>query len=169
MQIRIFLVFSLLIVSCFSLGQEVLINSEELNQLIWQKINARLLDLGKTPIMKYENEEMKDFGFRTCQRLIEMNDGYNHSPNDSISKYSGGECFYVLISESTGENSYIKKAENKDFESLAKLVFDGWVGSDSHRRAISMDWYSSTTVASLIKYDQTKGYFKLVATWYEKD
>lgn len=169
MQTHVFLVFSLFIASTFNFGQEVLINSEELNQLIWQKINTRLLNLGKTPITKYENKEMKNFGFRTCQRLIEMDDGFNHSPNDSISKYSGGECFYVLTSESTGENSYIKKVENKDFEGLAQLVFDGWVGSDSHRRAISMDWYSSTTVASLIKYDQTKGLFKMVATWYEKD
>ena len=44
---------------------------------------------------------------------------------------------------------------------------DGWISSDSHREAISKDWYYSTTVATIIQIDKKRGYFKIVSSWYE--
>ena len=43
------------------------------------------------------------------------------------------------------------------------------LGSESHRMAISKDWYDSTTVSTIIRYNKKTGYFKLAAAWHEED
>ena len=54
----------------------------------------RLISLGNKPITVYEQGEMKAFGMRACERMIPKNAETRHSSNDSIIKYSGGECIY---------------------------------------------------------------------------
>ncbi len=59
--------------------------------------------------------------------------------------------------------------KNGDLDKIAQNIVDGWVGSDSHRRAISKDWYDSTTVSVIVIYNEKEGYFKLASAWHEKD
>ena len=160
----LFIFFSL---ACFS--QDIEIKSEELNVIIWEKINQRLVSLGKKPITVYENGEMKQFGIRTCERLVPANAEFRHSNNDSISKYCGGECIYTYQEKSTSNNDFIDYLKTGNLDAIAQKVVDGWVGSDSHRRAISEDYYTSTTVATVIIYNEKTGYFKIAAAWHEKD
>lgn len=154
-------------INCFS--QDIEVRSEELNTLVWNKINERLVTLGKKPIQVYNQGEMKDFGIRVCERLVPKEAPFYHSNNDSISKYSGGECIYTYTLSSTSDNRYIGYLKNGDLDRIAKNIVDGWVSSDSHRRAISRDEYDSTTVSVIIIYNEKQGYFKMAASWHEKD
>ena len=161
------ILFTFFSLTCFSQDTEV--RSEELNKLVWNKINERLVTLGKKPIQAYDQSEMKDFGIRVCERLVPEGAPFYHSNNDSISKYSGGECIYTYTLNSTGDNRYIGYLKSGELDQIAQNIVDGWVGSDSHRRAISQDWYDSTTVSVIIIYNEKRGYFKMAASWHEKD
>jgi hypothetical protein len=158
-----------LVLSFNSFSQEVEIKSAELDKMVWDKINERLVSIGKKPIVEFEQGEMKSFSTRVCETLIPANAEFRHSPNDSISKYSGGECIYTNTKISTHENTYINYIENGNLEAIAQTIVDGWVGSESHRIAISKDWYDSTTVSTIIRYNKKTGYLKLAAAWHEED
>ena len=71
------------------------------------------------------------------------------------------ECIYSFSQISIGSNDYIHFLTNNNLEPIAKLVVDGWISSDSHREAISKDWYNSTTVATIIQIDKKRGFLKL--------
>ena len=123
-----------------ALTQEIEIKSTELDKMVWDKINERLVSIGKKPIVEFEQGEMKNFSTRVCATLIPANAEFRHSSNDSICKYSGGECIYTNTTTSTHENTYIQYVENNNLEAIAQRIVDGWVSSDSHRNAISIDW-----------------------------
>lgn len=161
------ILLSVIALNCFS--QDVEVRSEELNKIIWNKINDRLVMLGKNPIDTYEHTEMKDFSTRVCERLIPENAPFKHSNNDSISKYSGGECIYTYELTASHNNRYIDYLKSGNLDKISQNIIDGWVESDSHRRAISQDWYDSTTVSTIIIYNEKTGYFKIAAAWHEKD
>ncbi len=158
-----------LLLSFNSYSQEIEIKSTELDKMVWDKINERLISIGKNPIVEFEQGEMKNFSTRVCATLIPANAEFRHSSNDSICKYSGGECIYTNTTTSTHENTYIEYIENSNLEAIAQDIVDAWVGSESHRIAISKDWYDSTTVSTIIRYNKKEGYFKLAAAWHEED
>lgn len=158
-----------LLLSFNSYSQEIEIKSTELDKMVWDKINERLISIGKKPIVEFEQGEMKNFSTRVCATLIPANAEFRHSSNDSICKYSGGECIYTNTTTSTHENTYIEYIENSNLEAIAQDIVDAWVGSESHRIAISKDWYDSTTVSTIIRYNKKEGYFKLAAAWHEED
>tara|TARA_R110002074_G_scaffold33472_6_gene93198 strand:- start:5318 stop:5851 length:534 start_codon:yes stop_codon:yes gene_type:complete len=167
MKILATILFTFFSLTCFS--QEVEVKSEELNRIIWNKINDRLISLGNKPISVYEQGEMKAFSARVCERMIPKNAETSHSCNDSIVKYSGGECIYSFKMTASHENEWIDYIKSGNLEVIAEKVFSSWVGSESHRIAISKDWYDSTTVSTIIRYNENTGYFKIVATWHEAD
>lgn len=158
-----------LLVSFNSFSQKVEIKSVELDKMVWDKINDRLISIEKKPIVEFEQGEMKSFSYRVCERLIPANAEFRHSHNDSIIMYSGGECIYTNTTISTNENTYIQYVENNNLEAIAQDIVDAWVGSESHRMAISENWYDSTTVSTIIRYNKKTGYFKLAAAWHEED
>ena len=158
-----------LVLSFNSYSQEIEIKSTELDKMVWDKINERLVSIGKKPIVEFEQGEMKNFSTRVCATLIPANAEFRHSSNDSICKYSGGECIYTNTTTSTHENDYINYLENDNLEAIAQTIVDAWVSSESHRIAISKDWYDSTTVSTIIRYNKKTGYFKLAAAWHEED
>ena len=158
-----------LVLSSNSFSQEIEIKSTELDKMVWDKINERLVSIGKNPIVEFEQGEMKNFSTRVCATLIPANAEFRHSSNDSICKYSGGECIYTNTTTSTHENDYINYLENGNLEAIAQTIVDAWVSSESHRIAISKDWYDSTTVSTIIRYNKKTGYFKLAAAWHEED
>jgi hypothetical protein len=75
-------------------AQVIEIKSNELDRMIWNKIIARLIALGKEEIKHFQEGLVRDFAYRTCERLIPENAVFEHSDNNSISWYSGGECIY---------------------------------------------------------------------------
>jgi len=158
-----------IVLSFNSYSQEIEIKSTELDKMVWDKINERLVSIGKKPIVEFEKGEMKNFSTRVCATLIPANAEFRHSSNDSICKYSGGECIYTNTTTSTHENTYIQYVENNNLEAIAQDIVDAWVSSESHRIAISKDWYDSTTVSTIIRYNKKTGYFKLAAAWHEED
>ena len=158
-----------IVLSFNSYSQEIEIKSTELDKMVWDKINERLVSIGKKPIVEFEQGEMKNFSTRVCETLIPANAEFRHSPHDSICLYSGGECIYTYTTTSTHENDYINYLENGNLEAIAQRIVDGWVSSDSHRNAISIDWYDSTTVSTIIRYNKKAGYFKVAAAWHEED
>ena len=158
-----------IVLSFNSYSQEIEIKSTELDKMVWDKINERLVSIGKNPIVEFEQGEMKNFSTRVCATLIPANAEFRHSSNDSICKYSGGECIYTNTTTSTHENTYIQYVENNNLEAIAQTIVDAWVSSESHRVAISKDWYDSTTVSTIMRYNKKEGYFKLAAAWHEED
>ena len=134
----------------FIIGQEMITyKSITLDSLVWLRINQRLIDMNKSPIVEFENGSMKAFADRVCLRLIPKDVKFDHSDNDSISYYSGGECIYGHIVNSTSESDVYKELMTNNLNYFAKLIVDGWISSDSHREAISEDWYESSTVSTL--------------------
>ncbi|MBT6029315.1 MAG: hypothetical protein HOH13_03350 [Crocinitomicaceae bacterium] len=166
------LLMALVVASCHAQicwAQMVELRSSDLDHLIWNKINDRLIALGKEKIKHFKEGPVRDFAYRTCARLVPENATFAHSSNDSISWYSGGECIYSCTKRSSGENEFIDYILSNNLDPIAQLVVDGWVGSESHREAMSKDWYSSTTVATIIQIDEQRGYFKICSAWYELD
>ena len=53
-----------LLVSFNSFSQEVEIKSVELDKMVWDKINDRLISIEKKPIVEFEQGEMKSFSSR---------------------------------------------------------------------------------------------------------
>ena len=168
-RIKYILVTITVMLTSSALTQEIEIRSDELDKMVWNKINERLVSIGKKPITVYEQGEMKAFGMRACERMIPKNAETRHSSSDSIIKYSGGECIYSFKMTASHENEWINYIKNGNLEIIAQEIFSSWVGSESHRIAISEDWYNSTTVSTIIRYDERLGYFKVVATWHEED
>ena len=78
-------------------------------------------------------------------------------------------AYTQILQHPLNENTYIQYVENNNLEAIAKDIVDAWVSSESHRMAISKDWYDSTTVSTIIRYNKKTGYFKLAAAWHEED
>lgn len=162
----------LILTSFLMLGQMNEIRSKELDGLIWEKINDRLVSLNKKPIKNFDNSddsEMRLFAGRVAERLIVKDAVFEHSNNDSISRYCGGECIYADEVTGNHELDIIQKLNNNDLNYFAEIVFQGWLGSDAHREAISEDYYTNTTVYTIINYSEDEKYFKLVAVWLEEN
>ena len=68
-----------LVLSFNSFSQEVEIKSAELDKMVWDKINERLVSIGKKPIVEFEQGEMKNFSTRVCETLIPANAEFRHS------------------------------------------------------------------------------------------
>ena len=151
------------------IAQIVEYRSSSLDSMIWEKINQHLINLGKHEIHHFKGGSVWHFAQRTCDRLIPDNAPFKHSSNDSISWYSGGECIFCSKIESTGTIELLDHLKNGQLEPLAQVVVDGWLGSESHRRAISQDHYLSSTVAAIVHLDEENGYFRICAAWYQLD
>lgn len=167
-------IFILVFALCFfitSNAQDTEFRSYELNKILWKKINNRLEEIGKNKIHVFDTSSMQKFSERVCERLIERDAEFKHSDNDSISMYSGGECILSLIRTSTyfSDIELLTALLSNDLDTIAEKVLKSWVNSDSHREAISEDWYSSTTTYIIIRYNTNEGYFKLSAAWHQKN
>ena len=53
---------------------------------------------------------------------------------------------------SSHENDYIQYLKKGNLEAIEQDIVDDWVSLDSHRNTISIDWYDSTTVSTIIRY-----------------
>ena len=120
------ILFSFCFVQSFY-SQKMEIRSEQLDRIIWDLMNDRLVTLGKEKIKDFKEGPVREFAYRTCERLIPEDAVFEHSIKDSISWYSGGECIYSFSQISTGSNDYIHLLTNNNLDPIAKLVVDGWM------------------------------------------
>ena len=152
-------------------GQDVIYKSDRLDSLVWEKINDRLVSLGKKPIPIFDHSEVKNFSERVCERMLPTDAPQVHSSQDSIKVYSGCECIYSCKIQSTTilESEFLPHLLNGNLDPIAQNIIDGWVGSEDHNRVISSDLWSTSTVSVMIHYNVDKGYYKLVANWQETD
>lgn len=167
-----YLLALLLLSLTFSLfSQDVIYESKELDLLVWEKINNRLESMGKKPISKFDDGKARYFSKRVSERMLPKGSPTVHSSQDSITKYSGGECIYSYTVQSSDiiNNKFLSHLLTGDLDPIAQDIVDGWVSSKSHNRAISSDLWLTTTVSVMIHYNVEDGYYKLVANWQETD
>lgn len=164
--------FTVLLTTTLSLaaafGQDISVKSQQLDRLIWTKINVRLMNLGKQPIAYFEDSLIYRFAARASNRMIQEGAPAEHSSIDSLSYWTTGyECIFRKTSKSSPANSnrYIQAIQSGNLDMLAQLVVDAWESSPSHNEAISRDTYPASTVATAIVYNPNEGKFKLTATW----
>lgn len=149
-------------------GQDITVKSQQLDRLVWAKINLRLLNIGKQPIAFFEDSLIHQFAARASHRMIQEGAPAEHSQMDSLSWWTtGSECIYRKTTKSTpaNNNEYIQAILSGNLDKLAQLVVDAWESSPSHNAAISRDTYPASTVATAIVYNANEGKFKITATW----
>jgi len=145
-------------------AQDITIKSDELDRLIWNKINDRLASMNKKPIGSFEDSLLRDYGSRWAEHLMPWDAPFEHS--DSLSWWTNGsECIYKSGLISTHDNEHIDAIESGNFDLIANLAFDAWVESPSHNYQISKDAYWASTVSTMIVYNKSKGEFRLTAVW----
>ena len=164
-----FITFNLAIFLWSSISaQNTEVRSDELDRLVWTKINDRLVKLGKKPIAHFEDSLTRQFAARTATRLAQEGAPFEHSVNDSISYYCNGmECIHreTTTSLPVTNNKRIQQIQSGNLDSLAQSIVDGWVSSPDHNRAISKDIWEASTVETVIVYNTTTGRFRMTAVW----
>ena len=165
------IIVALVFIPFYFFGQDVIYKSDRLDSLVWEKINKRLVSLGKKPIPVFDNGELRDFSIRVSQRMLPNEAPKVHSSQDSINKYSGCECIYSNKIQSTNilESEFLPNLLCGNLDPIAQGIIDGWANSEDHNRVISSDIWSTSTVSVIIHYNLEKGYYKLVANWQETD
>ena len=155
---------------CF-FGQDVIYRSDRLDSLVWEKINNRLIEFGKKPIPVFDLGEVRSFSKRVAKRMLPKEAPQVHSSQDSIKKYSGGECIYSCKIQSSNliESKFLPHLLKGNLDPIAQDIVDSWESSKDHNRAIYSDLWSTSTVSVMIHYNLEKGYYKLVANWQETD
>jgi hypothetical protein len=145
-------------------AQDISIKSNQLDRLIWSKINDQLASMNKKPIASFEDSLLRDYGSRWAEHLMPWDTPFEHS--DSLSWWTNGsECIYKYSQVSTSNNEYINAIEEGNLEMIAEKAFRAWVESPSHNYQISKDAYWASTVSTLIVYNKNKGEFRLTAVW----
>jgi len=145
-------------------AQDVVIKSDQLDRLIWSKINNRLVSMNKKPIGSFEDSLLRDYGSRWAEHLMPWDAPFEHS--DSLSWWTNGsECIYKHGLISTSDNKLIDAIEGGNLDLIANQAFQAWVESPSHNYQISKDAYWASTVSTVIVYNKSKGEFRLTAVW----
>lgn len=165
---KLLVLFAIALVSNNVLAQNIEVRSDELDRLVWTKINERLTNLGKKPIAHFEDSLTRQFAARTATRLVQEGAPFEHSVNDSISYYCNGmECIHreTTTSLPVRNNQRIQQIQSGNLDALAQSIVDGWVSSPDHNRAISKDCWEASTVETVIVYNPTTGRFRMTAVW----
>jgi len=161
-------IFAAVLITATAFGQDIIVKSNELDRLVWTKINERLVTLDKKPIRFFEDSLIYQFAARASNRMIQEGAPAEHSSVDSLSWLTTGyECIYRKIAKSypASNNKYIVAIQSGDLDMLAQTIVDAWVSSPSHNEAISRDNYPASTVSTEIVYNPATGAFKMTATW----
>jgi hypothetical protein len=165
---KLFIFLAVFLIKTVVFGQDITVKSQELDRLIWSKINERLVTLGKSPIKYFEDSLINQMAAKASNRLIQEGAPGEHTNLDTLSWLTTGyECIYRKESRSSpaSYNKYIIAIQSGDLDMLAQVVVDAWVSSPSHNEAISRDNYPASTVSTVIVYNPTNGTFRIAATW----
>jgi len=161
---KLLVLFAIALVSNNIQAQNIEVRSDELDRLVWTKINERLITLGKKPIEYFEDSQLQAFAYRTADRINAEGGVFQHSPSDSITWWTnGGEC--LILIRTTAGRSYILDLQSGNLDRLADKIVQCWVNSPSHNRAISGELYVASTVANSIRYNESTGEFQVTSVW----
>lgn len=165
---KLIVFFAAFLITTTVFGQDITVKSQELDRLIWSKINERLVTLGKNPIKYFEDSLINQMAAKASNRLIQEGAPGEHTNQDTLSWLTTGyECIFRRESRSypASYNEHISAIQSGDLDMLAQVVVNAWVNSPSHNEAISTDDYPASTVSTVIVYNPTKGTFRIAATW----
>lgn len=165
---KLLVLFAIAVVSNNIQAQNIEVRSDELDRLVWTKINERLITLGKKPIAQFEDGLKRQFAARTATRLVQEGAPFEHSSQDSIrSIVNGTECIHLETTTAipVTNNQPIQQIQTGDLDALAQSIVDGWVGSPSHNQAISNEHWIASTVETVIVYNPSTGRFRMSAVW----
>ena len=165
---KLIFLFAAFLITTTVFGQDITVKSQELDRLIWSKINERLVTLGKNPIRYFEDSLINQMAAKASNRLIQEGAPGEHTNRDTLSWLTTGyECIYRKESKAypASYNKYISAIQSGDLDMLAQVVVNAWVSSPSHNEAISRDNYPASTVSTVIVYNPTLGTLRYSATW----
>lgn len=165
---KLIVLFAAFLITTAAFGQDITVKSQELDRLIWSKINERLVTLGKNPIRYFEDSLINQMAAKASSRLIQEGAPGEHTNRDTLSWLTTGyECIFRMESKTypASNNKYIAAIQSGDLDMLAQVVVNAWVNSPSHNEAISRDNYPASTVSTVIVYNPTLGTFRISATW----
>ena len=146
-------------------AQDITIKSDEIDRLVWTKINDRLERLGKNRVPDFENGVTRSYARRVVAKLHDPQNPFKHS--DSIAYYATGyECIQRIDAKTTPakNNKYIKALKEGNLDSIAMIPVTQWINSPSHNHAISQE-YLASTVSTIITYNELTGKFRLTSVW----
>lgn len=137
------------LVSSLATSQVERIESQELNRLVFNKINDYRISKGVKPFAAFEDSLMEDYSYRLT-KLNSERVGPIHS--DSVGYYCNGECIYRY--SASGNNQIVLDIIKYDYESLADRVVSQWINSPTHENILSGKTFNVATVTSILVIDR---------------
>jgi hypothetical protein len=102
--------------------QDITIKSDEIDRLVWAKINDRLERLGKKSVPDFENWITRSYARRVVAKLHDPKNPFEYS--DSIAYHATGyECIQRIDVKTTPAkyNQYIKALKEGNLDSIAMI------------------------------------------------
>jgi hypothetical protein len=157
-----YIIFLILVLNSLSSNTQVIIESTQLDSVVWEKINDYLVSINKTRIAHFENNKMREFSYRVTRKNANQ---HHISHSDSVGWVCKYECIHRL-SVNGDDNSLIKKIKSKQYDIIASVIVNRWISSPPHRKGISNDEYVATTVTTVIKYNENVGTASVTTSWH---
>lgn len=149
---RLTFVFAMILSSQIN-SQVDTIRSIKLDSLIWNKISEYRKSIGVKPLKVFKTGKLRDYSIATVNRHL-LIQSIKHSHQQT--EWYNAECLYRYQADKdeSWDESY-KKIVSSDFDWIAKRCVDGWIGSDSHRAAISNPKNTIISISTIIIIKKT--------------
>ncbi len=142
------LCFMLICAPCFAMAQDT-IQSELLDLMIWEKINAYRTQINVPKATIFERGLMRSFS-----RRITTGNAFSGKSvhSDSVGYFCNTECIFNLRSKGDSPNikAQVEQIRGGNFDYLAEAAVQGWINSPSHCHLISRPEYTISTVTTVI-------------------
>ena len=160
----IILLFS--VIPTFVFSQIEIIESIQLDSLIFMKINEYRTSKGVDHFLAFEDSLMRDFSYQltrenSAKKTIE------HS-TDNKYQYYNVECIYSFkrYGSSNSTEWFLNQINSGNYEEIAEKVVKAWISSPSHENGISNPDYYIATVTSRITLNTTDKVGKVVVSYH---
>ena len=160
---RILLIILTLIPS-YIMGQQEIIESIQLDSLIFEKINDYRISKGVDRFEAFDNSLMRNFSYNLTRENSKKT-MIEHSKDNKYEHYNV-ECIYSHKKYGTINSTqwFIQQIETGNYTEMAEEVLEGWINSPSHENGISNPCYHIATVTSRITLNkETKVGFLVVS------
>jgi hypothetical protein len=160
------IIFLFAFIPSFFLGQVEIVESIQLDSLIFMKINEYRASKGVDPFVAFEDSLMRDFSYELT-RLNSTKETIEHSKDDKY-EYYNVECIYSHKKYGTINSTewFVNQIETGNYTAIADEVLEGWINSPSHENGISNPTYNIATVTSRITLNKTNKVGKVVVSYH---
>ena len=160
----IILLFS--IIPTFIFSQIEIVESIQLDSLIFMKINEYRNSKGVDHFLAFEDSLMRDFSYKLTRENSKKT-MIEHSKDDKF-EYYNVECIYSHKKYGTINSTewFVHQIETGNYTAIADEVLEGWINSPSHENGISNPTYNIATVTSRITLNKTNKVGKVVVSYH---